>query len=92
MRIHVNSKPKSPKPKVKPVGQRKHKPVPYGISPTGYICYCRNCGKCFGSYKDVANSSCASSVEQVPTKRACSKCYTPTIAPQLCAKCCERDE
>lgn len=52
-------KPESKKPDVQPIGQKlEHKTLPYGISPTGYICYCRVCGKPFGSYKDVGNSPC----------------------------------
>lgn len=38
--------------------ERKHSPTSAGPNPYGYMCYCRNCGKTFGSYKDVAHSEC----------------------------------
>ncbi len=38
----------------------KHLLWPYGPNPDGWMCYCRRCGKQFGTYKNAAHSPCQS--------------------------------
>jgi len=41
--------------------KKRHSPTSMGPNPYGAMCYCRNCGKSFGTYKDVDHSECPGS-------------------------------